>query len=152
MENDIITVDLSPCSGNIWGDYARTLIIENGKFCSNENTIQNAEWKEGVVMEKSLHDELLSFANVDTTFDELNIRISELIADKGYVNLDFLGNLGHSITTKKSKRIYIEKGNKVRLSDVGYFTFEPHIAKKGGRFGFKCENIYYFSDGKLKEL
>ena len=29
-ENDIITVDLSPQVGNIWGDYAKTIIIENG--------------------------------------------------------------------------------------------------------------------------
>ena len=29
--NDIITIDLSPQAGNIWGDYARTIIVENGK-------------------------------------------------------------------------------------------------------------------------
>ena len=28
--NDIITIDLSPEVGNIWGDYARTIIVENG--------------------------------------------------------------------------------------------------------------------------
>lgn len=27
--NDIITIDLSPQVGNIWGDYARTIIVEN---------------------------------------------------------------------------------------------------------------------------
>ena len=30
-ENDIITIDLSPQNGDIWGDYARTIILENGK-------------------------------------------------------------------------------------------------------------------------
>ena len=30
-ENDIITVDLSPQVGNVWDDFARTIIIENGK-------------------------------------------------------------------------------------------------------------------------
>ena len=29
-ENDIITIDLSPQYENVWGDYARTIIIENG--------------------------------------------------------------------------------------------------------------------------
>ncbi len=29
-DNDIITIDLSPQIGNVWGDYARTIIIENG--------------------------------------------------------------------------------------------------------------------------
>ena len=30
--DDIITIDLSPQIKNIWGDYARTIIIENGKY------------------------------------------------------------------------------------------------------------------------
>lgn len=30
--NDIITIDLSPQSNCIWGDYARTLIVENGRI------------------------------------------------------------------------------------------------------------------------
>lgn len=29
--NDIITIDLSPQNNKIWGDYARTIIIENGE-------------------------------------------------------------------------------------------------------------------------
>ena len=28
--NDIVTIDLSPQNGNIWGDFARTIILENG--------------------------------------------------------------------------------------------------------------------------
>lgn len=31
-ENDIITIDLSPQNGDIWGDYARTIIIEMVKL------------------------------------------------------------------------------------------------------------------------
>ncbi len=30
--NDIITIDLSPQNNCIWGDYARTLIVENGRL------------------------------------------------------------------------------------------------------------------------
>ena len=30
QNNDIITIDLSPQNNNVWGDYARTIIIENG--------------------------------------------------------------------------------------------------------------------------
>ena len=29
QNNDIITIDLSPQNNNVWGDYARTIIIEN---------------------------------------------------------------------------------------------------------------------------
>ena len=97
--NDIITIDLSPKVANIWGDYARTIIVENG-----------------------------------------------------FVNLDFMGNLGHSIVKIKGDRVYIEKGNMTKLSDVKYFTFEPHIAFPDSKYGYKKENIYYFDENGLMEL
>ena len=43
--NDILTIDLSPQIGNIWGDYARTIILENGKVVDDIELIQNQEWK-----------------------------------------------------------------------------------------------------------
>lgn len=42
-DNDIITIDLSPQNENIWGDYARTIIIENGVVVENIKDIQNIE-------------------------------------------------------------------------------------------------------------
>ena len=63
-----------------------------------------------------------------------------------------MGNLGHSIERKKEDRIYIEKGNKTKLGDAGYFTFEPHISVSGSVYGYKRENIYYFEKGVLREL
>ena len=150
--DDIITIDLSPQNNNIWGDYARTIIIENGKVIDDINSIGNNEWRNGLLMEEELHKELLSFASPDTTFEELYFHINKLITKRGFINLDFLGNLGHSIVKDKNDRIYTEKGNKAALSSVDYFTFEPHISVKGSKYGYKKENIYYFSDGKLKEL
>lgn len=150
--NDIITVDLSPQVGNIWGDYARTIIIENGVAVTEINKISNTEWKNGLLMEDKLHCELLSFAAPETTFEELYLHINKFITDNGYINLDFMGNLGHSIVTHKNDRIYIEKGNRATLASVKHFTFEPHIAVKDSKFGFKKENIYYFKDNKLVEL
>ena len=44
--NDIITIDLSPQVGNIWGDYARTIIVENGMVVEDIGLIENPEWKE----------------------------------------------------------------------------------------------------------
>lgn len=67
-------------------------------------------------------------------------------------NLDFMGNLGHSIVRQKNDRVYIEKGNQMYLGAVGYFTFEPHISIKCSKYGYKRENIYYFKDGVIKEL
>lgn len=152
QENDIITIDLSPQNKKVWGDYARTIIIENGKVIENIEEIENKEWKNGLQTEMFLHNEMLNFVNFNTTFEELYKHINSIISKSGYINLDFLGNLGHSIEKSKIKRKYIEKGNSRKLSDVQCFTFEPHISIQNSSYGYKMENIYYFEGGKLKEL
>lgn len=58
-------------------------------------------------------------------------------------NLDFAGNLGHSIVESKDDRIYIEKGNRRKLSEVKMFIFEPHISTPNSKYGYKREDIYY---------
>ena len=78
--------------------------------------------------------------------------MNDIIHNLGYKNLDFLGNLGHSIEINKQDRIYIERGNHNKLGDIKMFTFEPHISKIGSKYGFKKENIYFFENEKLKEL
>jgi hypothetical protein len=103
-------------------------------------------------MEEELHAELLSFATPQTTFEELYFHINQLITDRGFINLDFLGNLGHSIVKDKNERIYTEKGNNALLSSVDYFTFEPHISVPNSKYGYKKENIYYFESNRLIEL
>lgn len=150
-ENDIITIDLSPQNRDIWGDYARTIIIQNGNVV-NIDDVENVEWKNGLLMEDILHKELLAFATPQTTFEELYYHMNHLIREKGFINFDFLGNLGHSIAKHKDDRIYIEKGNLARLDDVAYFTFEPHISIQGSKYGYKKENIYYLKNGRLVEL
>ena len=150
-ENDIVTIDLSPQNDNIWGDYARTIILENGVVVDKAD-VNNVEWRNGLQMEDGLHKELLEFANIETTFEELYYHINEIITENGFINLDFMGNLGHSIVKNKGDRVYIEKGNKQKLSDVDYFTFEPHISIPRSKYGYKKENIYYFEDSKLVEL
>ena len=150
--NDIITIDLSPQAGNIWGDYARTVVVENGRIIEDIELIKNQEWKSGLQMEDKLHAELLGFTTKETTFEELYYHMNDLIAENGFVNLDFMGNLGHSIVKAKDDRVYIEKGNLTKLADVKYFTFEPHIAFPGSKYGYKKENIYYFDGDCLTEL
>ena len=150
--NDIITIDLSPQSNCIWGDYARTLIVENGKIVKDVEQIQNDEWRNGLKMEVYLHEAMLGFVNENTSFEALFYYINDQIKARGYVNLDFLGNLGHSIVKDKKHRIYIEKGNTEKLSAVEAFTFEPHISLPGSLYGYKKENIYGFNGGVLTEL
>ena len=134
------------------GDYARTIIVETGKVVDNIDLIQNQEWRSGLQMEEKLHTELLTFVTKETTFEELYFHMNEFIVENGFVNLDFMGNLGHSIVKIKSDRIYIEKGNKTKLGEVNYFTFEPHIAFPDSKYGYKKENIYYFDGDRLVEL
>ena len=95
---------------------------------------------------------VISGASKETTFEELYYHMNEFIVDNGFVNLDFMGNLGHSIVKAKNDRVYIEKGNTAKLGDVKYFTFEPHIAFPYSKFGYKKENIYYFDGDRLVEL
>ena len=150
-DNDIVTIDLSPQNGDIWGDFARTIIVQNGIVADYEN-IENSEWKRGLEMEELLHTELKNFASPDTTFEELYYHMNGFIESESFINLDFSGNLGHSIVRKKADRVYIEKGNTASLGEVTFFTFEPHISIPGSEFGYKKENIYYFANGNLQEL
>ena len=152
QENDIITIDLSPQKNNIWGDYARTLVFENGIVCDEIDEIKKDEWRNGLRMEAYLHKTLIDVATPDMTFEELYYYMNDLIAKKGFLNLDFLGNLGHSIVKNKNDRVYTEKGNCKRLSDVAMFTFEPHISIPDSKYGYKREDIYYFDNGRLMKL
>lgn len=149
--DDIITIDLSPQKGDTWGDYARTIIVQNGVVVESKK-IKNVEWRQGLDMEEFLHEELKRYVTPDTTFEALYYHMNDLIAKKGFLNLDFSGNLGHSIVRQKKDRVYIEKGNNIRLGDVAFFTFEPHISVVGSNYGYKKENIYYFENGLLQEL
>ena len=151
-EDDIITIDLSPQVGDTWGDYARTIIIEDGKVVRSDEDIFNLEWRAGIEMEKKLHNRMMEIASQEMTFEELYYQMNDYIRNEGYINLDFMGNLGHSIVRRKEDRIYIEKDNHTKLGDVHFFTFEPHISIEGSKFGYKKENIYYFDDGVITEL
>ena len=142
QRNDIITIDLSPQRNDIWGDYARTLVFEDGVLCDEIEKIKKEEWRKGLQMEEYLHQTLIDVGTPDMTFEELYDYMNELIVKKGFLNLDFLGNLGHSIEKNKNDRIYTEKGNQKRLSDVTMFTFEPHISIPTSRYGYKKEDIH----------
>lgn len=137
----MVTIDLSPQIDGCWGDYARSFIIGD-----------NSELQEGVNVEEKLHFKLKNFITPNTTFEELSEEMNKEIFRLNYINLDYKGNLGHTIEKYLDDRKYIEPGNKLRFSDVELFTFEPHIQKEDSKFGFKMENIYYFEGNELKEL
>ena len=147
---NLITIDLSPTLNGFWGDCARSFVFEKGII----NPLDySEEFSSGLSFIKKLHQELLLSATPDMKFGDLYKKFNDMIIEAGFENLDFNGNLGHSIVSKLSDRIYIESGNSKRLSEVTMFTFEPHIKQKKHKWGFKLENIYFFnSKGFLEEL
>lgn len=155
--NDIVTIDLSPEINSYWGDYARTLIVIDGNVIAEDGlaNTQNesaAEFLHGINAEKELHNKFIDFVRPDMTFEEVYFYMNEAIQQLGYINLDFSGNLGHTIEFNKNQRRYLESGNKMKLSEGSLFTFEPHIKYSNGEYGFKRENIYYFRNGELLVL
>ena len=151
-EDDIVTIDLSPQKNGAWGDYARTIVLEGGVVRSSLSEIRREEWRAGLAMQERLHGELLSFARPQTTFHELHAHINALIEREGFVNLDFHGNLGHSICRHMDERVYTEAGNRAPLGSCALFTFEPHIGLPGSPYGYKKENIYFFEGTRLRAL
>jgi Xaa-Pro aminopeptidase len=147
---NLVTVDLSPSRHGVWGDCARSFAVEEGRCVEMP---RSPEFRRGMTMERRLHEDLLAFATADTTFGELHEHTSAAITAAGFVNLDFLGNVGHSIESRRDDRCYIEAGNARRLGEVALFTFEPHIREAGGAWGFKHESIYRCGpSGRVEEL
>ncbi|MDP3882301.1 MAG: M24 family metallopeptidase [Nanoarchaeota archaeon] len=152
---DLVTVDLSPKLHGSWGDLAKSFVIGDGKpltLQESDSPQPIVKLFEGLFMEKRLHEELERFAKPSTTFRELHDHMNNYLSRAGYKNLDFRGNLGHTIETEIDKRRFIEEGCKLKLSKAGLFTFEPHIKREEGNYGFKMEEIYYFVGSKLKKL
>lgn len=147
--DDIVTIDLSPRMAGLWGDYARTIIIEDGTALDDPLSTRNPQWRRGLSAELALHTRLVEVAQPSMTFEQLHTLMNDYVRHLGYENLDFLGNLGHSIELRSEDRVYIEAGNAARLDSVECFTFEPHIRRAGLEFGYKREDIYHFRDGRL---
>lgn len=149
-EFDLITVDLSPCRGSIWGDCARTFFLEEGRVTEEHWSLK---YRRGMEFELSLHAILREIARPEMRFDELFQRMNEVIKRSGFENLDASQNLGHSLEQKLDDRKYIEASNRLPLGSARFFTFEPHVRFAGESWGFKHENVYYFDgEGVLQEL
>ncbi len=141
--NDLVSVDLGPEIDSYWGDFARSFVIGNGKVVNKVKPDYPDVLKElfdGICIERKLHQKLQKIATPEMTFESLYRIMNEAIINLGYLNLDFRGNLGHSIEKNKDDRKYIERGCKMKLGGK-LFTFEPHIRRANGPFGYKMEDI-----------
>ncbi|MFD0958083.1 M24 family metallopeptidase [Paenibacillus chungangensis] len=156
-KNDIVTVDLSPEINAFWGDYARTFIVIDGSVVDEKQLLCQPnfiadEFGHGIHTEKQLHRMFKAYIEPEKTFEEVYLYLNKAIQQLGYVNLDFAGNLGHTIEFHKEERSYFERGNTRKIGEAELFTFEPHIKHVNGAYGFKREDIYYFWNGELKVL
>lgn len=151
-KRDIVTIDCSPTFEGEWGDYTRTFFLEDGKVACEEE-VRDPQFRQGLDAELELHRMLKEELSADMSYEEVYLRLSERIRELGFINLDFHGNLGHSIETDEKKRICLEAGNKKTFRSYGKpFTLEPHICLQGGSFGYKRENIYYIDGNRFVEL
>lgn len=141
-EINLVTVDLSPCFGNVWGDCARSFVIEDGIY---KKIPDRPEFSDGLEIELNLHKKMKEFVSPETKFSDLYKFGNTLISHYGWENLDFLQNLGHSIETNLLERRFIDKNCHEQLGSASFYTFEPHIRQRNGKWGFKHENIYYFN-------
>jgi Xaa-Pro aminopeptidase len=147
---NLVTIDLSPRRGPWWGDCSRSIFIERGvaRF-----TPSDPAFAEGHTLITRLHDGMREVVNRSTSFRELYEFANARIDEAGYENLGFSGSMGHSVADRAEDCLFIERNNRALLSDVSCFTFELHLRARGGRWGFKHENIYYFDEtGKVEEL
>ena len=147
--NDFVTIDLSPMVNDCWGDCARSYIVESGRVIPPD---KSSALDYGKNTERALHALMKEIATPKTRMHELYCVINQSIEKMGYRNLDFRGNLGHSIEKQMNDRRFIEEGSQTRLGDCDLFTLEPHICRVKDMWGFKMENIYYFEDDKAVPL
>jgi Xaa-Pro aminopeptidase len=142
-DRNLVTVDLSPLLDGTAGDYARTLCVEDGRVVDHP---VGGDFADGLEALEALHRHLVLVARPETTFGELFASVAARLAVLGYQNLDLRGNLGHTLTARLDERRFIEAGSPVRLAGAGPFTFEPHVRRLGGRWGFKREDVYACGD------
>jgi Xaa-Pro aminopeptidase len=149
--DDMVTIDLAPEVDGYWGDCARSYFLRNGELVDAQAA--GAEQAEGMATEAALHALLRETAKPMMTFRELHGVIADELARRGYENLDFLGNFGHSIGGDVRRRAFMDAECGEQLDSVPLFTFEPHIARPASPLAFKFEEVYLFDEsGRLQIL
>lgn len=154
-ENDVITIDLSPSLNGYWGDYAGTIIIENNTpSILSPSLIQyvNKDIDNAKTFLNDLHTVYPTLLHQEKTMDEIYEEVNHIIRKKGFENLDFAQNIGHTIEKRSENRRYFDSKTKIKLKELEIFTFEPHIKMKDSKFGYKREDIYFKTEDGFQLL
>jgi Xaa-Pro aminopeptidase len=140
----MITIDLHPEIDGRWGDCARSYFLRDGHVVTAEAA--GYEEADGMATEAALHSLIRAKVRPEMTFQELHSIVAKEVAHRGYENLDFLGNFGHSIGADVANRAFLDANCNLRLGSSPLLTFEPHIARPGRPLAFKYEEIYLFDE------
>jgi len=149
-EDEMITIDVGPRIGDCFGDCARSYFLKGGKLVTADEA--GPEQAAGVALEQRLHAEFVARATPDMTFRTMYLQMDALVREAGYENLDLLANYGHSLAKQVSDFVLLDEMNDRPLASVPFFTFEPHIARRGSRFAVKLEEVYYFENDTVRML
>lgn len=149
-DSNLINVDLKSVDATCVGDCSRSYVVENAKVVTEPETVFMAE---GMETAYSIHEQMLEFISDETQFHELYIFTDALLVNQNFENLIINNNFGHSFLLNDKTRLYIEKGNHVKLSDVEFFSYNIHICKLNSMWGFRYENTYFINNyGNIEEL
>jgi Xaa-Pro aminopeptidase len=140
----MITIDLHTEIDGRWGDCARSYFLRDGDIVTPEAA--GYEEADGMATEAALHSLIRAEARPEMTFQELHFLVAREVANRGYENLDFLGNFGHSIGADVTNRAFIDANCGQPLGSSPLLTFEPHIARPGRPLAFKYEEVYLFDN------
>jgi len=131
QEQDVLMVDVHPISGDgSWGDCTRCTVI--GDYAEARKALADLE---------TLHYETLARCRPGMPANELFGMTSERLTAEGYVLLDLLANIGHSLTAGAAYlHKFIDAGNPTPM--WGAWAVEPFASR--GDIAVKVEDLVWF--------
>jgi len=130
-ERDVLMVDVHPITADgSWGDCTRCTVI--GDFPEAKQALADLE---------ALHREVLGKLFPGMPANELFAMTHERLVAEGFVLLDLLANIGHSLTAGAAYlHKFIDAGNATPM--WGAWAIEPFAAR--GEIAVKVEDLVWF--------
>lgn len=140
---NLITVYLSPTLEHYWGDCARSFAVENGAVTQHPAIL---EWRAGLYFLTELQQKMMRMVRPDTSFAQLFEWTNLTIRQRGFVNLECQNHIGHNFARTRADRELIDADNTKKLGDTPFFSYESFVRLKGGSWGFKREDVFFFDE------
>jgi len=130
-KQDVVIVDVHPITGaGFWGDCSRCAIIGN-----------DPQARLALADLEKIHHELLRQCRPGMRANELFSLYAGRLAEEGYVLLDKLGNVGHSLTAGAAYlQQFIDGGNETPMWAA--WAIEPFAARED--IAVKIEDVVWF--------